>query len=120
MAPHGGGRQCSQPQAFHGEDTCQAHAATHCLPWCLLLQVAAEERAREAEKEGAARRLKEAEARAEALGEALVEMREALERQRQAADLREEMLKQDLHDLERRCQASEVGLTAGRGGACVC
>jgi hypothetical protein len=45
--------------------------------------VAAEERAREAEKEGAARRLREAEARAEALGEALVEMREALERQRQ-------------------------------------
>jgi hypothetical protein len=39
---------------------------------------------------------------------------------RQAADLREEMLKQDLQDLERRCQASEVGSgrLLGRLGAC--
>jgi phage tail tape-measure protein len=40
------------------------------------------------------RRLKEAESRAEALAESVGELREALERQRQAADLREEMLRQ--------------------------
>jgi hypothetical protein len=41
-----------------------------------------------------AKRLREAEARCEALSESVMELRDALERQRQAADLREEMLKQ--------------------------
>ena len=57
-------------------------------------QVDAEERAREAANLGLSRRLKESEGRGEALSDSVVEMREALERQRQAADLREEMLKQ--------------------------
>ena len=54
----------------------------------------AEERAREAASQGLSRRLKESEGRGEALTDSVVELREALERQRQAADLREEMLKQ--------------------------
>eukprot|EP00955_Chlamydomonas_euryale_P047754 353784-Chlamydomonas_euryale.AAC.4 len=54
-------------------------------------------------------RLKESEARSEALAESLQEMREALERQRQAADLREEMLKQDIADLERAVQVWQRG-----------
>ena len=57
-------------------------------------QVDAEERAREAASQGLSRRLKESEGRGEALTDSVVELREALERQRQAADLREEMLKQ--------------------------
>ena len=59
-----------------------------------LLQTEAEERAREAANLGLSRRLKESEGRGEALTDSVVELREALERQRQAADLREEMLKQ--------------------------
>ncbi len=60
----------------------------------LLVQAEAEERAREAANAGLTKKLREAEARCEALGETVVELRDALERQRQAADLREEMLKQ--------------------------
>lgn len=71
-------------------------------------QLDAEERAREVAKEGLVRKLKEAETRNEALAETVVELREALDRQRQAADLREEMLKQDIADLERRCHAAEL------------
>lgn len=56
-------------------------------------QVDAEERAREAAAQGLARKLKEAEGKAEALTESCFELRDALDRQRQAADLREEMLK---------------------------
>ena len=52
-----------------------------------------EERARETASAGAAKRLREAEQRVESLTESCMEMREALNRQRQAADLREEMLK---------------------------
>ena len=58
------------------------------------LQAEAEERAREAANLGLSRRLKESEGRGEALSDSVAELREALERQRQAADLREEMLKQ--------------------------
>lgn len=58
------------------------------------LQADAEERARDAASQQLTRRLKESETRSEALGETVVELREALDRQRQAADLREEMLKQ--------------------------
>ncbi|KAG2489635.1 hypothetical protein HYH03_011914 [Edaphochlamys debaryana] len=71
-------------------------------------QVDAEERARDAAAQGLARRLREAEARCEALTESCAELRDALDRQRQAADLREEMLKADLSDLERRCQGAEL------------
>lgn len=67
-----------------------------------------EERAREAASMGLSRRLKEAESRCEAFSETVMDLREALDRQRQAADLREEMLKQDLADLEKRCQAAEL------------
>ena len=58
------------------------------------MQSEAEERAREAANLGLSRRLKESEGRGEALSDSVAELREALERQRQAADLREEMLKQ--------------------------
>ena len=68
----------------------------------------AEERAKEAANQCLHRKVKESESRAEALVEGVNELREALERQRQAADLREEMLKQDITDLERRCQAAEL------------
>ncbi|KXZ57009.1 hypothetical protein GPECTOR_1g911 [Gonium pectorale] len=68
----------------------------------------AEERVRDAAAQGLARKLRDAEARCEALSESCVELRDALDRQRQAADLREEMLKADLADLERRCQAAEL------------
>lgn len=57
------------------------------------MQVDAEERARESASQGLARKLREAEARCEALAESCGELRDALDRQRQAADLREEMLK---------------------------
>lgn len=70
-------------------------------------QADAEGRARVAAAEGLARQLRDSEARGEALSESVLELRDALERQRQAADLREEMLKQDMRDLERRCQAAE-------------
>ncbi|GIL51684.1 hypothetical protein Vafri_7615 [Volvox africanus] len=71
-------------------------------------QVDAEERARDAAAQGLGRRLRESEARCEALAESCAELRDALDRQRQAADLREEMLKADINDLERRCQAAEL------------
>lgn len=64
------------------------------VPECAPPQAESEERAREAVAAGTARKVKELEARCEALGETVVELREALDRQRQAADLREEMLKQ--------------------------
>jgi len=50
--------------------------------------VEAEEGARAAAREGLGRRLREAEARADALGETVEELRAGLERQRVAADLR--------------------------------
>ncbi|GIL86742.1 hypothetical protein Vretifemale_14987, partial [Volvox reticuliferus] len=71
-------------------------------------QVDAEERARDAAAQGLGRRLRESETRCEALAESCAELRDALDRQRQAADLREEMLKADISDLERRCQAAEL------------
>ncbi len=68
-----------------------------CLRPCasdpICVQVDAEERARESASQGLARKLREAEARCEALAESCAELRDALDRQRQAADLREEMLK---------------------------
>ena len=54
----------------------------------LLLQLAAEERAAAAAKEGLGKKLKEAEGRADALSETVAELRAGLERQRAAADLR--------------------------------
>ena len=54
----------------------------------LLLQLAAEERAAAAAKEGLGKKLREAEGRAGALAETETELREGLKRQRAAADLR--------------------------------
>ncbi|GFH26866.1 TMF_TATA_bd domain-containing protein [Haematococcus lacustris] len=71
-------------------------------------QAEQDERMHEATHAALTRKLRDAEARCEALGESVMELRDALERQRQAADLREEMLQQDLADLERRCQAAEL------------
>ncbi|MEW5317338.1 MAG: hypothetical protein WDW38_008644 [Sanguina aurantia] len=71
-------------------------------------QAEGEERAREAAAAGVARQLKDSEARCAALAESVGELREALDRQRQAADLREEMLKADISDLERRSNAAEM------------
>eukprot|EP00798_Chlamydomonas_sp_ICE-L_P005801 gene5801-6085_t len=73
-----------------------------------VVRLDAEERGREVASQGLARKLRESESRCEALTESVVEFREALDRQRQAADLREEMLKQDISDLERRCHATEL------------
>jgi hypothetical protein len=58
------------------------------------LQAAAQATAAEAAAEGLAGSLKAAEARCTALSESVAELQEALERQRAAADLREEMLRQ--------------------------
>jgi hypothetical protein len=49
---------------------------------------------RESAMSAMVKRLREAESRCEALSDSVMELRDALERQRQAADLREEMLKQ--------------------------
>ncbi|KIY99916.1 hypothetical protein MNEG_8043 [Monoraphidium neglectum] len=57
-------------------------------------QMEAEALAREAAQKGAAKRAQQAEAHAAALVETVQELREALERQRAAANLREEMMKQ--------------------------
>jgi hypothetical protein len=63
--------------------------------WLLLcVQAAAQATAAEAAAEGLAGSLKAAEARCSALSESVAELQEALERQRAAADLREEMLRQ--------------------------
>ncbi len=58
------------------------------------MKAEADERGRDAARQGAERRAREAEGSAEALAAAVVELREALERQRAAAQLREEMLRQ--------------------------
>eukprot|EP00775_Hariotina_reticulata_P012641 gene12641-12770_t len=57
-------------------------------------QAAAEAALQEAAAEGLSGALKSAEARAGALAESVLELQEALDRQRAAADLREEMLRQ--------------------------
>lgn len=57
------------------------------MPDCVA-QVEAEEKANAAAKEGIAKKLKDAEARAEALEETVEELRTGLDRQRAAADLR--------------------------------
>lgn len=62
-------------------------------PW-LLLQAAAQAVAAQAAAGELAASLKASEARNTALAESLSELQEALERQRAAADLREEMLRQ--------------------------
>lgn len=67
---------------------CESHVCDLCV------QAESEDRAREAASANLRHRLKEAESRGEALAESVTELREALDRQRQAADLREEMLKQ--------------------------
>ncbi|KAG1674585.1 hypothetical protein FOA52_001834 [Chlamydomonas sp. UWO 241] len=84
----------------------EAHAAALMKAKADLLD--AEAAARDAASQCLARKLKESEARGEAMAESLVEMRDALERQRQAADLREEMLKADVLDHERAVQAAET------------
>ncbi|KAK9829150.1 hypothetical protein WJX72_004204 [[Myrmecia] bisecta] len=71
-------------------------------------QLESEERAASSAKEGLARKVKEAEARAESLAETVEELRLALERQRAAADLREDLLQREIADMERRCQAAEA------------
>ncbi len=53
-----------------------------------MRQAEAEEKARTTAKEGLARKLKDAEVRAESLGDSVEELRAGLERQRAAADLR--------------------------------
>ncbi|BDA43326.1 TATA element modulatory factor at C-terminar half [Coccomyxa sp. Obi] len=70
-------------------------------------QVEAEEAARAAAKEGLGRRLRDAEARAESLAETVDELRAGLDRQRAAADMREDALKRELADITRRSQAAE-------------
>lgn len=60
----------------------------------MLLQAAAEANAAEAAAEGLAGSLKASEARCAALADSVGELQEALDRQRAAADLREEMLRQ--------------------------
>jgi hypothetical protein len=59
-----------------------------------LAQAAAQATAAEAAAEGLAGSLRAAEARCTALAESVAELQDALERQRAAADLREEMLRQ--------------------------
>lgn len=51
-------------------------------------QVEAEEKARSSAKEGLAKKVKDAEARAEGLADAVEQLQAGLERQRAAADLR--------------------------------
>eukprot|EP00873_Tetraselmis_striata_P032919 jgi/Tetstr1/453183/TSEL_040200.t1 len=70
-------------------------------------QQAAEQRAQEAAKERAARKDKESSVQAAALVDTVAELRDALDRQRRAAELREEMLRQDVKDMERRCMDAE-------------
>ena len=65
----------------------------------LLLQLAAEERAAAAAKEGLGKKLKEAEGRADALSETVAELRAGLERQRAAADLRWDCKERKMHFL---------------------
>ena len=66
----------------------------------LLLQLAAEERAAAAAKEGLGKKLKEAEGRADALSETVAELRAGLERQRAAADLRWDCDVRKMHFLD--------------------
>lgn len=71
-------------------------------------QDVSEARAREAAAENLGRRCREAESRCESMSETILELRDALERQRNEFDAREELIKQELSRLERRCQSSEA------------
>ncbi|KAL0034466.1 hypothetical protein WJX79_003740 [Trebouxia sp. C0005] len=71
-------------------------------------QAAAEDKAAASAKEGLGKRVKEAEASAQALAESVEELRLTLDRQRASAELREEGLQREVRDLEQRCQAAEA------------
>ena len=68
----------------------------------------AEKKAEEAIKAGAARKLRDAEARVEALEATVEQLRDELERKRAAADDREDMLSSEVADLQRLYAESEA------------
>lgn len=70
--------------------------------------VVAEKKAEEAVKAGAARKLRDAEARIEALEATVEQLRDELERKRAAADEREDMLASEVAELQRLCSESEA------------
>jgi len=97
----GAGACAQRPAAPVMQQVCRSHSAAWAdkvrvrlkSPPCKLgrrggAQVEAEEGARAAAREGLGRRLREAEARGDALAETVEELRAGLERQRVAADLR--------------------------------
>ncbi|CAI5944428.1 unnamed protein product [Closterium sp. NIES-65] len=71
-------------------------------------QAAAEARADSEAKAEAERKLKEAGERERALVMTVEELRQALTRSEQQAGFREQMLRRDLEDMEKRCQAAEA------------
>ncbi|CAI5507392.1 unnamed protein product [Closterium sp. Naga37s-1] len=71
-------------------------------------QAAAEARADSEAKAEAERKLREAGERERALVMTVEELRQALTRSEQQAGFREQMLRRDLEDMEKRCQAAEA------------
>jgi TATA element modulatory factor 1 DNA binding len=70
----------------------------------------AEKKAEDAVKAGAARKLRDAEIKIEALEGTVEQLREELERKRAAADEREDLLSSEVAALQRRCVESEARL----------
>lgn len=71
-------------------------------------QVVAEGKAETAMKAGLAKKLRDSESRAEALEVTVADLRGELERQRAAADEREDMLSSEVSELQRRCTEAEA------------
>ena len=70
--------------------------------------IAAERRVESMEKVGSSRKLRDAEAKCEALQESIESLREEMRRQREHADEREDMLSAEVSALSQKCAEAEV------------